>query len=115
MLFLFFISSCNHEGDALIGTWTVNKVHVSFDESKTNPDIVKQTGELERDNMLVIGADSVLTLYSQNDTILHGKITLNKNGAIFIDNICIGQWSDRLITTKEDTPYGLVTVTYQKK
>ena len=60
--FLFFLAlgltlgGCEPEQDTLFGTWTVDKVNVQFDESRTTPELVKQVGEMERGNTLSISA-----------------------------------------------------------
>ena len=65
ILFLLGLSAslcaCTSDNDPLIGTWTVEKVNVQFDEHRGTPELVKQVGEMEKQNRIVISTDSILT------------------------------------------------------
>ena len=41
LAFTATFSACTHDADPLIGTWTVSKVNVQFDERRNTPELVK--------------------------------------------------------------------------
>ena len=107
------LSACNKKKDSLIGIWTVSKVNVQFDEQRSTPELVKQVGEMEKQNNISISADSILT-FKGLDTEWQGRIslkcdTLLREGAVF------GVWKNGEIVTRTNSPLGDVIVTYRKK
>lgn len=118
--FLFLIGlittfcSCHRQQDSLIGSWTVDKVNVQFDEKRSTPELVKQIGEMERQNSFSISSDSVLA-FKGLDTEWQGRITLKSEGTLICDGSIFGTWKDERIVTHNDSPIGEIVVTYQKK
>lgn len=109
---LLFCIGCQRNTDTLIGTWKSGKVAVDFDERLSTPEIVKQTGIIEKENLLIIAADSTLTFISQGDSV-KGRFSV-KGMQVFIDDRPFGLIAENGIVTKEATPFGNITVTYQK-
>ena len=117
ILFLFglttILSACTPKADPLFGTWTVSKVNVQFDEQRSTPELVKQVGEMEKQNVITISNDSLLT-FKGLDTEWQERIslkneTLLRNGAVF------GTWKNGEIVTRSGSPLGEIIVTYNKK
>lgn len=106
--------ACNHNQDSLIGIWTVDKINVQFDEKHNTPELVKQIGEMERQNSFNINADSVLT-FKGLDTEWQGKINLIGDGTLICNGTSFGIWKDGRIITRNDSPIGEVVVTYMKE
>ena len=106
--------ACNHQQDSLIGTWVVDKVNVQFDEKRSTPELVKQIGEMERQNSFSISTDSTLT-FKGLDAEWQGKISLKSDGMLVCDDSNFGIWKDGLIVTQTESPLGEVMVTYKKK
>lgn len=118
--FLFLLSlitafcACNRQQDSLIGTWIVDKVNVQFDEKRNTPELVKQIGEMERQNNFSINTDSILT-FNGLDTEWQGRINLNSDGTLICNGSIFGTWKDERIVTHNDSPIGEIVVTYRKK
>ena len=107
------LGACHHEGNTLVGTWSVDKVHVQFDEQRTTPELVKQVGEMERQNSISIDADSTLMFKGFEETT-QGRLHLESDGTLLVDGAAFGQWKDGRIVTHVDSPLGEITVTYRK-
>lgn len=109
------LASC-HKGTSrsIIGTWLVDKVNVQFDEQRNTPELVKQIGEMEKQNIIVISADSLLT-FKALDGETRGRLSLTPDGSIFVDGASFGQWKEGRIVTFSDSPLGEVVVSYRKK
>ena len=104
---------CNRHQDSLIGTWTVDKVNVQFDERRNTPELVKQVGEMERQNTIVISPDSLLVFKSlEGET--QGRVSLSKDGTLTFNGTCFGLWKEGSIVTRTDSPLGEIVVTYRK-
>lgn len=110
----FALCACHHKADPLFGTWTVDKVNVQFDEQHSTPELVKQIGEMERQNVINIAADSILTFKGMDDS-LQGRLSLKNDGTLLLDNADFGQWKDGQIITRTGSPVGEITVSYRKK
>ncbi|MBR3730370.1 MAG: hypothetical protein IKN08_05600 [Bacteroidales bacterium] len=110
----FALCACHHKADPLFGTWTVDKVNVQFDEQHSTPELVKQIGEMERQNVISITADSTLTFKGMEDS-LQGRLSLKNDGTLLLDNADFGQWKDGQIITRTGSPVGEITVSYRKK
>ena len=106
--------ACNRQADPLFGTWKATKVHVGFDEKYTTPDMVKQVGEMEKENRLDIKSDSTMTFVS-NDYKQEGKIKLLSDGKLFCDDELFGIWKDGKIITQTPSPFGEIQVEYTKE
>ena len=106
--------ACNRQQDSLLGTWTVDKVNVQFDEKHSTPELVKQIGEMERQNSFSINTDSILA-FKGLDTEWQGRISLTKDGTLICNGKCFGSWKERQIVTRNDSPIGEIVVTYGKK
>lgn len=113
LLLVGWLSSCVGRQDPFVGRWTVEKVNVEFREDLATPEMVRQYGELEKGNVLEIGADSVLTLVSGGDT-LRGNCSL-KGGQLILDGRRWGSYERGRIRTETPTALGTVEVIYIKK
>lgn len=111
LMWLFVATSC-HRNDALVGRWTVDRVNVEFDENKSTPEMVRQYGELEKDNVIEISCDSTLTFISSGDT-LRGRCSLHVPN-LYCDGILFGQFDNGLLKTETSTPMGELVVYYKK-
>lgn len=105
--------SCVHHHDSLVGHWTAEKVNVDFDENTTTPEMVRQLGEMDKNNSIDITSDSLLVLVSNGDTLtsrcsLRGQI-------LFSDGAPFAQLSEGRLITEETTPLGKVTVQYARQ
>ena len=105
--------ACTHETDSLIGTWSVDKVNVQFDERRNTPELVKQVGEMEKQNVISISKDSILT-FKGLDEEWQGKISL-RNDTLLLEGAAFGVWKNGEIVTRTDSPLGKVVVTYKKE
>lgn len=113
LIFAAALMGCHHPKDSLIGTWTVSKVNVQFDEQLSTPELVKQVGEMEKQNVIKISSDSILTFKGLDiewqDRISLKNETLLRNGAVF------GTWKNGEIVTRSGSPLGEVIVVYRKE
>ena len=108
------LSACAEKPASLIGEWVADKVNVQFDESRNTPELVKQVGEMEKQNRIRISADSIL-VFNSLDGEIRGRLTLDNEGAMFCDGTLFGQWKEGQIVTKTDSPLGEIIVWYKKK
>lgn len=107
------LSACTQKAESLIGTWTANKINVQFDEQNSTPELVKQVGEMEKQNVFSIGTDSILSfrgLYTE----WQDRISL-KNDTLLLEGAVFGVWKDGEIVTRSSSPLGEVVVIYRKK
>lgn len=117
LILLLFLCACTGKQDPLIGRWTVEKVYVDFDEHRSNPEMVRQYGELEKGNVIEITKDSILTLVSGGDT-LHGKCLLKGEQAyrdgdvLFSSGNYVVRYEKGSLQSESITPLGRVVVTY---
>jgi hypothetical protein len=107
------LCGCHRGDDSIIGTWTVDKVNVQFDERRNTPELVRQIGEMEKQNTIIINSDSILTL-TNADGSTTGRLHLIGDGTMHIDERMFGQWKDGQIVTRTGSPIGEVVVTYRK-
>lgn len=114
MAFGIVLGGCRPEPDALIGTWTVDKVHVQFDESRSTPELVKQTGEMEKRNTFSISADSVL-VFKGIDEQWEEHVNLVSDSVLRCSGRDFGIWSRGRIVTRTGSPLGEVLVVYRKE
>lgn len=108
------LSACHPKADPLIGTWTVSKVNVQFDEQRSTPELVKQVGEMEKQNVITISNDSTLTFKGLEEE-WQGRISLRSDGTILHEGIIFGIWKNGEIVTSNGSPLGEVVVTYKKE
>ena len=111
-LVLLLLDACISKHDPFIGRWTVDKVNVDFDADGTTPEMVKQMGAMEKDNVLIISPDSVLTLIMDADTM---RCCCSLRGSqILCDGQPWGQFENGTIKTETLTPVGYVRTLYKK-
>ena len=111
-MMLVLLASCHRNQDPFFGRWTVEKVNVEFREDLATPEIVRQIGALEKDNILEIAKDSVLTLITDGDT-LRGLCSL-RDGQLYVEGTPLGWYEQGRIYTETLTPLGKVKVVYSK-
>ena len=104
--------ACHPKADTLIGTWTAGKVNVQFDEQRSTPELVKQVGEMEKQNIITIDSDSILTFKGLEEE-WQSRISL-KNDTLLRNGKAFGTWKDGAIVTRSNSPLGEVVVTYKK-
>lgn len=109
---LLLLAACGPKEDPFFGRWTVDKVNVEFDEEWATPEMVRQVGAMEKNNVVIITSDSLLTLVNEGDTIQY-HCSLN-GGQIFCDGEPWGSFERGTITTKTSSPMGSVKVLYKK-
>ena len=107
------LSACTNEADSLVGTWTVDKVNVQFDERHNTPELVKQVGEMEKQNVISISKDSILTFKGLEES-WQDRISL-KNDTLLREGTAFGIWKDDRIVTRNGSPLGEVVVVYKKE
>lgn len=95
-----------------MGRWTVERVHVEFNEHIATPEMVRQYGEMEKGNVIEIGKDSVLTFISEGDT-LRGKCSL-RGTQLFVDGNPFGCFENARLETRTATPLGEMVVIYKR-
>ena len=110
----FVLGACRPKADSIIGTRTVDKVNVHFDEQRSTPELVRQIGEMEKQNIITINNDSTL-VFKGLEITLNGKLDLRNNGAMLVDGVVLGQWEEGHIITRSGSPLGEVIITYKKE
>lgn len=108
------LCACQPKTDSLVGEWVADKVNVQFDENNNTPELVKQVGEMEKQNAFTISVDSVLVFKGLSNE-MQGLIHLDAQGILFFEGDIFGQWKDGQIVTKTPSPLGEIVVTYRKK
>ena len=108
------LCACHPKTDPLVGTWKADKVNVQFDERRSTPELVRQIGEMEKQNCLSISKDSIL-VFSGLETETTGRLSLAENGILILDGVPFGQWKNGEIVTKTPSPLGEIVVTYRKR
>ena len=109
---LLLLASCNPKEDPFLGRWTVDKVNVEFDENGTTPEMVRQLGAMEKNNVVIISADSLLTLVNEGDTVQY-RCSLRGN-QILCEDEPWGCFEGGAIKTETSSPMGSVKVVYKK-
>ncbi len=117
LILLLFLCACTGKQDPLIGRWTVEKVYVDFDEHRSNPEMVRQYGELEKGNVIEITKDSILTLVSGGDTLrgkclLKGEQAYRDGDVLFSSGNYVVRYEKGSLQSESITPLGRVVVTY---
>ena len=111
-LLLLMLASCTPKDDPLFGRWTVDKVQVDFDVDWATPEMVRQYGSMEKNNVILISPDSVLTLVMDGDT-MQGRCSL-RGSQIFCDGEPWGVFEEGIIKTETFTPMGYLKTSYVK-
>lgn len=116
---LFFVLAmllvaCTSKPDTLIGDWTADKVSVQFDENHSTPELVKQVGEMEKQNRISIGNDSIL-VFKGLDGESRGRMTVDQQGVIYCDGQKFGIWKEGKVVTETPSPLGIITIQYKKQ
>ena len=111
-LLLLMLASCAPKDDPLFGRWTVDKVQVDFDVDWATPEMVRQYGSMEKNNVIMISADSVLTLVMDGDT-MQGRCSL-RGSQILCDGEPWGVFEEGVIKTETFTPMGYLKTSYVK-
>ena len=111
-LLLLLLASCAPKDDPLFGRWTVDKVQVDFDVDWATPEMVRQYGSMEKNNVIMISADSVLTLVMDGDT-MQGRCSL-RGSQILCDGEPWGVFEEGIIKTETFTPMGYLKTSYVK-
>ena len=109
---LLLLASCNPKEDAFVGRWTVDKVNVDFDEQWATPEMVRQYGAMEKDNVVVITPDSLLMLVMEGDTV-QCRCSL-RDSQILCDGEPWGIFEKGTIKTETSSPMGSVKVSYKR-
>lgn len=115
LLLLLFLTACSGKGSALVGNWQAEKVHVSFDEAHSTPQLVRETGKIEKRNRIAVTSDSLLTLTNGTDTLFHGRFIADRQGHIQLRQGLVADWNGEMLVTQEETSLGVITVTYSKR
>ena len=116
--FLFFLGfalslfACTGNSDPLVGEWTAEKVNVQFDENRSTPELVKQIGEMEKQNSFSINGDSLLVFKGLEES-WQGQIHLS-NDTLYCDGTLFGEWNNGEIITRTNSPLGEIVVRYKK-
>jgi len=108
------LCACHPKADPFFGTWSVSKVNVQFDEQRSTPELVKQVGEMEKQNVITISNDSTLT-FKGLDEEWRGRISLQKDGTMLREGNVFGTWKNGGIVTRAGSPLGEITVVYKKE
>ena len=112
LIVLLSLGACVGRQDPFFGRWTVEKVNVDFNEQIVTPEMVRQYGELEKENVIEISQDSVLVFVTDGDT-LQGRCSLNGT-QLRVDGKPFGRYENGQIETETATPLGKITVKYRK-
>ena len=111
-LALLLLAACTPKEDPFFGRWTVDKVNVDFNEEGATPEMVRQYGAMEKDNIVLITPDSLLMFVMDGDTV-QCRCSL-RDGQILCDGDPWGTFEDGVIKTETSTPIGQVKVSYKK-
>ena len=111
-LLLLLLASCTPKDDPFFGRWTVDKVQVNFDVDWATPEMVRQYGSMEKNNVIIISPDSVLTLVMDGDT-MQGRCSL-RGSQILCDGEPWGVFEEGVIKTETFTPMGYLKTSYVK-
>ena len=107
------LTACTPDANSIIGAWTVDKVNVGFDASRSTPELVKQIGKMEQKNTILISPDSTL-IFNSLENKQQGRLHLIDGSNLFLNNTFFGTWKNGVIVTKTDSPIGEIIVTYKK-
>jgi len=111
---IVLLSACTQKTDTLIGDWVADKVNVQFDENHATPALVKQVGEMEKQNRISISNDSTL-VFKTLDGETRGHMTVDEQSVVYCDGQKFGLWKDGVIITTVSSPLGEIVVKYRKE
>jgi len=119
---LVAIVSCStKKGPDLTGIWKVADVKVEFDEQSSTPEMLRQVAEREKQTILEIQNDSVMSIIAGNTTYKAFWVLDQESGIInyrFEDMGArmteLGKLIDGTIVAESKTAMGKIIVTYQK-
>lgn len=104
--------SCRHD-KTLFGTWVADNINVEFDENSSSPELVRQMGKMEKDNRILLSADSTLQFFGSQEN-LKGRFQV-KNDTLFCNEKTFGFLKDTHIVREEKTILGTITISYKKE
>ena len=107
-------AACTSKPDTLIGDWAADKVTVQFDENHATPELVKQVGEMEKQNRISISSDSTL-VFKSLDGEMQGRMTVDQHKVIYCNGQKFGIWKEGKVVTETPSPLGIIVITYRKK
>ena len=119
---LMIAASCNsNPKEKLIGTWKADKVDTEFDETKVTPEMVKQIVEMQKETYFEFVNDSVMKIFSSNNTHEAGWL-LDKEGTISfyfkgqeIKPNKLGKLEDGKILATTNSKLGTMKIWYVKE
>lgn len=118
---LAFVSCSTKKGSDLTGIWKVADVKVEFDEQSSTPEMLRQVAEREKQTILEIQNDSVMSIIAGNTTYKAFWVLDQESGIInyrFEDMGVrmteLGKLVDGNIIAESETPMGKIIVTYQR-
>jgi hypothetical protein len=119
---LLFASSCGSDPKAkLIGTWKVDKVDTDFDENSVTPEMINQIVEMQKETFFKFINDSVMTIYSNNNTFEatwmlddEGNISFYFEGQELKPNK-LGIVEDEKIISTSTTGLGTMKIIFKKE
>ncbi len=119
---LVAIVSCStKKGPDLTGIWKVADVKVEFDEQSSTPEMLRQVAEREKQTILEIQNDSVMSIIAGNTTYKAFWVLDQESGIInyrFEDMGArmteLGKLIDGTIVAESETAMGKIIVTYEK-
>ncbi len=119
---LVAIVSCStKKGPDLTGIWKVADVKVEFNEQSSTPEMLRQVAEREKQTILEIQNDSVMSIIAGNTTYKAFWVLDQESGIInyrFEDMGArmteLGKLIDGTIVAESETAMGKIIVTYQK-
>ena len=113
LLLLLLLCACTSKQDPFIGRWTVERVNVEFDEHIATPEMIRQYGDLEKGNVIIITNDSTISMISEGDTLC-GRCSL-RGDRLFWDGMLFGRYENGRIQTESSAPLGRTIVVYIKE
>jgi hypothetical protein len=125
LLITLFLISCNSSQESkLIGTWKVTEVETDFDADRTNPQMIKQVVETQKQTFFKIVNDTLMVIISTGNTY-EAKWKLNPDDKRITytfndwDGISspfnLGIYTGNQIVTESELAIGKMTVYFEKE
>lgn len=76
--------------------------------------MVKQIGEMEKQNYFIISKDSIL-IFNSLEMKMIGRVTIDRQGNLFLEDAPFGQWKNGEIVTRTPSPLGEIVIVYKKE
>lgn len=118
-ILMLLLASCT-KSSGISGIWTVKKVSFDFNERKSTPEMIRQLGEMEKNDTLLLkddGTAHIVMAATQGDFYY-----VIDNGTIFYDTdstmaspMKLGTFSHDLITATTQTVIGKMKIEFEKK